>query len=82
MPAHRYFLGVFDLNAWYQAQMPSRVAVDEGVKCSYLSICDMDDVIAVAAAEGPEGGLASYIVNVHVNPASLTKYQASLYYTF
>ena len=47
----RYFIGVFDLNGWYQAQMPSRVAAaEDGVKCSYFSICDMDDVVAVSEA--------------------------------
>ena len=62
--------------------MPSRVAAaEDGVKCSYFSICDMDDVVAVSEAvsdRAPGSGFnnPSYIVNLHVNSASLTKYQS------
>ena len=52
--------------------MPNRVAVDEGVKCSYFSICDLDDVIAASESCFAKMANASYMVNIHVNASTLT----------
>ena len=43
-PRENYFLGIFDLNAWYQAQMPGEVELEPGTQCSYFSICSLNDV--------------------------------------
>ena len=65
----------------FQAQMPSRIATEEGVKCSYLSICDMDDVTAVSeelkasdVIEHPNS--ACNLVNAYVNATTISKYQS------
>ena len=42
----KYFIisGIFDMNAWYQAQMPSLFSVDEGDDlCSYFSHSLLED---------------------------------------
>ena len=41
----RFFLGTFDLNAWYQAQMPVNVELEASTQCSYFSICSLDDTV-------------------------------------
>ncbi len=44
-PSTSYYLGLFDLNAWYQAQMPGEVDTELAGQCSYFSICSMDEVL-------------------------------------
>ncbi|CAB4069512.1 unnamed protein product [Lepeophtheirus salmonis] len=42
-PKSRFFMGVFDLNMWYQDQMPIQY-MDEDM-CSFLSCCNMEDTL-------------------------------------
>ena len=40
---HTTYMGVFDLNCWYQAHMPGYVRSEEGPGlCSYFSVCEVD----------------------------------------
>ena len=41
----KFFLGTFDLNAWYQAQMPANVELEPSTQCSYFSICSLDETL-------------------------------------
>lgn len=43
----RFFLGIFDLNAWYQAQMPNDVVIESSSQCSYFSVCALDETLLV-----------------------------------
>jgi len=67
------YMGVFDINCWYQAQMPGGV-VDGGGLCSYFSLCEVADggVVDIKvdtdsiAKFGP-----SSVVEQHFYPSSL-----------
>ena len=41
----RFYLGTFDLNAWYQAQMPANVELEPTSQCPYFSICSLDETL-------------------------------------
>ena len=51
--------------------MPSRVMVEEGLKCSFFSVCDMEDVL-LAATEIRQ----SQLIDAYVNTNSVTRYQS------
>ena len=52
--------------------MPNQVVVEEGVKCSYFSICDIEDVVVASRALPQPSGL----VNAYVNVSTLSRYQS------
>jgi hypothetical protein len=64
----RFYLGIFDLNAWYQAQMPNRVELEPATQCSYLSVCSLDDVL-------PEDNRGD-LVHCRIDLATLSRYQS------
>ncbi|KAK3538135.1 hypothetical protein QTP70_031929 [Hemibagrus guttatus] len=43
------FIGVFDINRWYHAQMPDSLRAGESLQnCPYLAVWSLDSVVAVA----------------------------------
>ena len=80
-----FYFGLFDLNAWYQAQMPQCVELEEDAaqQCPYFTFTSLEDVVQ-AAREGSFGGgggggggrAASNVVGVGVDLSSLSRYQS------
>ena len=83
-----YFFGLFDLNAWYRAQMPYNVELLPNTQCSYFSICSLDEIVSTANEEG--GGRAQSflsslsaaqnssqnLINLGIDVNTLSRYQS------
>ena len=71
--AHRYFLGIFDLNAWYQAQMPDSIEIDPASQCSFFSVCALDDTLF--EEERNKWG-KNYLVHSRIDLSSISRYKS------
>jgi hypothetical protein len=69
-PSHdgRFFMGIFDLNAWYQAQMPSDVLLEPTSQCSYFSVCSLDESL---------GEPDSSLLHCRVDLNSVSRYKST-----
>ncbi|CAH1774002.1 unnamed protein product [Owenia fusiformis] len=67
-----YFLGMFDLNRWYQSQMPGEVRLTNGglQQCPYFAFCILDDVLDAASPD--------CLLSVYVEKQSITKFQSNI----
>lgn len=70
MPA-KYFLGTFDLNAWYQAQMPSEIILTPTSQCSYFSFCSLDESLV------DEKHPSAHLIDCRVDLTTLSRYTSS-----
>ena len=78
----QYYMGIFDLNAWYQEHMPSYVQLESGVQCPYLSIFCLDDAITspnnvynMNEQQAIEQ-LPSSLIHACVDMSSISRYQS------
>ena len=79
-----FYFGLFDLNAWYQAQMPYDVVLEAQGQCPYFSFCALDDVVAAAkgsrfTASGKkttDDSLVNHLLNVGVDLSTLSRYHS------
>lgn len=68
---HRYFLGIFDLNAWYQAQMPDNVEIDPTSQCSFFSVCALDEQF-----EDEQRNKMNYLIHSRIDLSSISRYKS------
>ena len=84
--AHHY-LGVFDLNLWYQEHMPNNVQLGEGVQCPYFSFCSLEEVLLsanndVMSTAGNGSDVQAYdptskgLIHVCVDMSTISRYQS------
>ena len=71
----KFFLGTFDLNAWYQAQMPANVELEPSTQCSYFSICSLDETLF--CEEHETGNLLDCCIDLN----SVSRY-VHIYYSY
>ena len=71
--ASDYFYGLFDLNSWYQAQMPSRVDKEEESgfrhQCPYFSLCSLSDVVSTNPS-------SDVLLNAAVDMGSVSRFKS------
>ena len=70
--SHRFFLGIFDLNAWYQAQMPDSVETDPSSQCSYFSVCSLDDTLFDEENKWSK----NYLIHSRIDLSSMSRYNS------
>lgn len=65
------YLGLWDINCWYQAQMPSNV--EECLVCPYLSLCEVGSDIRVCCLHVESDSVTRFggTVEQHFYPSSL-----------
>lgn len=67
----RFYLGLFDLNAWYQAQMPTEVLIEPSTRqCSYFSVCALDETLL---DEDQESG---NLMDCRIDLTSVSRYKS------
>eukprot|EP00095_Tigriopus_kingsejongensis_P000853 maker-scaffold1106_size62344-snap-gene-0.11 protein:Tk00853 transcript:maker-scaffold1106_size62344-snap-gene-0.11-mRNA-1 annotation:"protein elys" len=72
-----YYFGLFDLNAWYQAQMPSGVGYESTSQCSFFSICPLEDLILSARdSEHMPSFSPVQLLNIGIDINSISRYQS------
>lgn len=64
----RYYMGIFDLNNWYQAQMPIQVVLEPRTQCSYFSFCSLDEVL------NQEEDTTQQLIHVWIDTSTLSRY--------
>ena len=71
-----YLIEIFpfqtDLNAWYQAQMPSHLELEPGTQCSYFSVCSLNDVFP-----DDDRGLGN-MIDCRIDLSTLSRYHSNL----
>ena len=74
----RYFLGIFDLNAWYQAQMPDNVEIYPTSQCSFFSVCALDEQLfdEDAAMEQRNKIQSNYLIDSRIDLSSISRYKS------
>ncbi|XP_076361165.1 AT hook containing transcription factor 1 homolog isoform X2 [Tachypleus tridentatus] len=60
---------IFDINQWYQAQMPSSFRISSGKFSSYVEIFSLTKVLE-------EADRGSFLLDVHIVPSSLMKFNS------
>ena len=76
-----FYFGLFDLNAWYQSQMPCRVTLEAQHQCPYFSICSLEDALQAASQSHSEttrkndADIAS-LINIGIDLSSISRYQS------
>ncbi|TRY74821.1 hypothetical protein TCAL_05664 [Tigriopus californicus] len=75
-PQPEFYFGLFDLNAWYQAQMPSGVDPACTNHCSFLSICPLEDLVLSAKDSLDFGMNPVQLLNIGIDVNSLSRYQS------
>lgn len=83
-----HYLGVFDLNAWYQEHMPNRVQLQPGVQCPYFSFCSLEDVLLASNSdsitnvlgnmpdEQQKDQVTNSLIHVCVDMSTISRYQS------
>lgn len=61
------YLVFFDINQWYQAQMPSMLRCESGELCSYLGVFSLQAITSKMNSES--------LLDIYVVPHSLTKFK-------
>ena len=82
----RHYLGIFDLNAWYQEHMPSYVQLEDGVQCPYFSFCSLEDVLIssnvdanaseLQECQGSSNTLTNNLIHVCIDMSTISKYNS------
>ncbi|XP_042882828.1 protein ELYS-like isoform X2 [Penaeus japonicus] len=62
-----HYLAIFDINQWYQAQMPSNLKLDEALLCPYMSFHVLDRV---------PGGPNEFVLGAAPKPVSWTRHMS------
>ena len=79
----RHYLGIFDLNSWYQEHMPSYVQLEDGVQCPYFSFCSLEEVLTASnmdthgsAYHESQGTNITNLIHVCVDMSTISKYNS------
>ncbi|XP_071534189.1 uncharacterized protein Elys isoform X2 [Panulirus ornatus] len=67
-----HYLAVFDINQWYQAQMPSTMKLEENHLCPYMSFHKLDRVPGGNTNEGP----SEIVLGAAPKPASWARHMS------
>ena len=68
----KFFLGTFDLNAWYQDQMPAELSVTPASQCPYFSFCSLDETLM-----DEEGKGNSHLLHGRIDLTSISRYRSA-----
>ena len=80
----RHYLGIFDLNAWYQEHMPNFVQLEDGVQCPYFSFCSLEDVLISSNIDANNSELqdiqnnipTNTLIHVCIDMSTISKYNS------
>ncbi|XP_069945568.1 protein ELYS isoform X3 [Cherax quadricarinatus] len=67
-----HYLAVFDINQWYQAQMPSNLKLEKNSLCPYMSFHILDRV----PGHSTNGGLSEIVLGAAPKPASWARHMS------